>query len=147
MLARKSLSAFASFLPLPLPPPPPPLPFPLPRPLPSPPSRCWPTLLTIFPSSWSTMLWASRMPCATWSWLQGRTNKRRVNHNFLDWPDIRGGAIKGKGGGEGCVSTHSASLGACAATIAAPILSTAAPASAISACAWMVSSITACCGG
>ena len=52
------------------------------------------------------MLWASRMPCATWSWLQGRTNKRRVNHNFLDWPDIRGGAIKGKGGGEG-VCIHS----------------------------------------
>jgi len=113
MLVRKSLSAFVScscFLPLPLP-----LPFFLLLHLQSPSSIC--------PSSWLTVVWASRMPCATWSWLQERT-KRHVNHILTR--QTRGGAIAG-------ICTHSASRGTTPATIAAPILSTAALASAISA--------------
>src|SRR5258706_984426 len=88
MVVRKSLSTIVSFLPLLLRP----LPLPVPMPMPSsspPSSPCLPMLLTIFPSSWSTMLWASRMPCATWSWLQGRTKKRMLITFFFDWP-VRG---------------------------------------------------------
>jgi len=82
--------------------------------------------------------WASRIPCATWSWLQ-KTKERHVNQYF----DLVRHATVPFGG----YFTHSASSGTTPATMAAPILSTAAPASAISSCAWMVPSITACCGG